>query len=266
MYNLFVKENTPHSATTTSLCIPLSDQNTTPAWVTTHFKLCCFQLWSIHFTMLRKEWHSSGKHHCQFWRIHDVLKTTQVKGYQKWKASLFVEQCGGPEGQKTKNIKGIFLSGSLTTSRGGDCFFLIRKASETLGYKRGLHLNCCSGADHSSKADCILGPFDSVLPSASRGQERITSTCLKSRESGEASAWCLYASDENSVWHISTLYSHLGHLAEAFVQSDLLHSYTDGGGCRAMCRPEHQRQFWVQYLAQGHFNIPTRGIEPATSR
>lgn len=72
------------------------------------FRLYCFQLWSIHFALLRKEWRSSGKHHCQFWRIHDVLKSTRVKGYQNWKGSLSEEQCGGPEGQKTKILRGFF--------------------------------------------------------------------------------------------------------------------------------------------------------------
>ena len=39
------------------------------------------------------------------------------------------------------------------------------------------------------------------------------------------------------------------------------HSYTGGGGCHA---PAHQEQFWDQYLAKGHFDIETWGIEPAT--
>ena len=33
-----------------------------------------------------------------------------------------------------------------------------------------------------------------------------------------------------------------------------VHSYTDGDGCHA-----HQEQFGVQYLAQGHFDMKTRG-------
>ena len=40
----------------------------------------------------------------------------------------------------------------------------------------------------------------------------------------------------------------------------VIHAYTDGGGCHARCRPAHQEQFGVQYLAQGHFNMQTRGI------
>ena len=36
-----------------------------------------------------------------------------------------------------------------------------------------------------------------------------------------------------------------------------------GGGCHARCRPSHQEQFEVRYLAQGHFNMQTRGIEPS---
>ena len=56
---------------------------------------------------------------------------------------------------------------------------------------------------------------------------------------------------------------HFGHLADAFVQSDW-RSYTDGGGCHARCQPARQEQFGVQYPAQGHFNVQTRGIEPAT--
>ena len=40
----------------------------------------------------------------------------------------------------------------------------------------------------------------------------------------------------------------------------LLNSYTNGGGCHARCQLAHQEQ----YLAQGHFDIKTRGIKPAT--
>ena len=43
-------------------------------------------------------------------------------------------------------------------------------------------------------------------------------------------------------------------------------SYTDGGSCHTRCRPAHQEQFGVQYLAQGHFNMQTRLTEPATFR
>ena len=43
------------------------------------------------------------------------------------------------------------------------------------------------------------------------------------------------------------------HLADTFVHSDFhdsyLYSHTDGGGCHARCRPPHQEQFGVQYLA-----------------
>ena len=31
-------------------------------------------------------------------------------------------------------------------------------------------------------------------------------------------------------------------------------------------RPAHQEQFGVQHLTQGHYDIQTRGIEPATLR
>ena len=41
-------------------------------------------------------------------------------------------------------------------------------------------------------------------------------------------------------------------------------SHTDSSGCHARCWPAHQEQSEVQYLAQGHFNVQTRGIEPAT--
>ena len=34
----------------------------------------------------------------------------------------------------------------------------------------------------------------------------------------------------------------------------------------AMQGADHQEQYGVQYLAQGHFNMQTRGIQPATSR
>ena len=40
-----------------------------------------------------------------------------------------------------------------------------------------------------------------------------------------------------------------------------IHSCIDGGGCHARCWPAHQEQFWVQYLAQGHFNMQTMGID-----
>lgn len=110
MYNLFIKENTPHGATATTLCVPPLWPKHNSSMSYNSFRLYCFQLWSIHFALLRKEWRSSGKHHCQFWRIHDVLKSTRVKGYQKWKGSLSEEQCGGPEGQKTKILRGIFFS------------------------------------------------------------------------------------------------------------------------------------------------------------
>ena len=43
-------------------------------------------------------------------------------------------------------------------------------------------------------------------------------------------------------------------------------SYTDGGGCHARCQPAHQEQFGVQYLAEGHFDMHTRGIKPETFR
>ena len=56
---------------------------------------------------------------------------------------------------------------------------------------------------------------------------------------------------------------HLRHLADAFVQSDsnsYIHSHTDGSGCHARCRPAHQKQFGVRYLAQRYFDMHTRGI------
>ena len=68
--------------------------------------------------------------------------------------------------------------------------------------------------------------------------------------------------------YFKQLYSHLGHFADTFVQSTYkyIHSYTDGGGCYARCRPAHLEQFGVQYLAQGHFDMKTREIGPATFR
>ena len=51
----------------------------------------------------------------------------------------------------------------------------------------------------------------------------------------------------------------LGHVA---VQTDLhffIRSYTDGVGCHARCRPANPEQFGAQYLAQGHFDMQTRG-------
>ena len=33
------------------------------------------------------------------------------------------------------------------------------------------------------------------------------------------------------------------------------HSYNDGRSCHARCRPAHQEQFQVQYLAQRYFNV-----------
>ena len=56
----------------------------------------------------------------------------------------------------------------------------------------------------------------------------------------------------------------LGLLSEATYSNSYIHSYTDGGGCDAKCRPAHQEQFGVQYLAQGHFGMQARGLEPAT--
>ena len=53
------------------------------------------------------------------------------------------------------------------------------------------------------------------------------------------------------------------HIADAFVQSNLqlfIYPHTDGGGCRARCRPAHQEQFGVQYLAQGNIDMQIRGI------
>ena len=56
----------------------------------------------------------------------------------------------------------------------------------------------------------------------------------------------------------------LGHLSDATDSNSYAHSYTDGGGCHVRSRPAHQEQFGVsQYLAQGHFDTLTRGIEPA---
>ena len=52
---------------------------------------------------------------------------------------------------------------------------------------------------------------------------------------------------------------HLGHLAtiltKVIYSNSYVHSYTDGGGCHARCRPAHPKQFGVQYLAQGHFHM-----------
>ena len=53
-------------------------------------------------------------------------------------------------------------------------------------------------------------------------------------------------------------------LSKETCSNSYIHSYTDGGGCHARCRPAHQEQFGVQYLAHGHFNMKTRGIEPLT--
>ena len=48
-------------------------------------------------------------------------------------------------------------------------------------------------------------------------------------------------------------------LSKATYSNSHVHSYTNGGGCR----PAHQEQFGVHYLAQGHLDMQTRGIEPA---
>ena len=45
-------------------------------------------------------------------------------------------------------------------------------------------------------------------------------------------------------------YLHLGHLADAVVQS-----------CHVRCRPAHREQFGVQCLTQRYFDMQTRGIE-----
>ena len=44
----------------------------------------------------------------------------------------------------------------------------------------------------------------------------------------------------------------------------VIRSHTDGGGCHSRCRWAHQEKFGVQHLAQGYFNMQTRGIKPAT--
>ena len=54
-------------------------------------------------------------------------------------------------------------------------------------------------------------------------------------------------------------------LSKATYSNSYVHSYTDGGGRYVRCRPEHQEQFGIQNLAQGHFNMQTRRIEPATN-
>ena len=55
-------------------------------------------------------------------------------------------------------------------------------------------------------------------------------------------------------------------LSKATYSNSYIHWYTDGGGCHARCRPSHQGQFGVQCLAQGHFDMQIRGIEPMTFR
>ena len=57
---------------------------------------------------------------------------------------------------------------------------------------------------------------------------------------------------QNHRLEMWTLHLHYLHLAEAS------HSHTDAGG---RAGPAHQEQSGVQYLAQGHFDMQTRGIE-----
>ena len=61
----------------------------------------------------------------------------------------------------------------------------------------------------------------------------------------------------------------LGHLADAFVQKGLtvIHTYIHTLMAVAAMQGADQHvseQFGVQYLAQGHFDMQTRGMEPAT--
>ena len=58
---------------------------------------------------------------------------------------------------------------------------------------------------------------------------------------------------------------HLGHLGATYSNSHI-NSYTDGSDCHARCRPAHQEQFGIEYLAHGYFDMQTRGVEPATFR
>ena len=74
-------------------------------------------------------------------------------------------------------------------------------------------------------------------------------------------------------WNITTnpignLHLYFGAFSIRFCwkQLTVAHAYTDVGGCNAMCWPAHQEQFWVQYLAQGHFNMQTREIKPVTRK
>ena len=48
-------------------------------------------------------------------------------------------------------------------------------------------------------------------------------------------------------------------LCKATYSNSYIHSYTDGGGCHARCRPTHKEQFGVWYLAHGHFGMQTSG-------
>ena len=49
-------------------------------------------------------------------------------------------------------------------------------------------------------------------------------------------------------------------------QLTVIHTYIHTLMAVAEMQSAHQEQFWVQYLAQGHFDMQTRGIKPATFR
>lgn len=57
----------------------------------------------------------------------------------------------------------------------------------------------------------------------------------------------------NHNYHFLTHFSHI-------------HLYADGGGGHVRCQPAHEEQFGVQYYAQGHPDMQTRGIKPETFR
>ena len=70
--------------------------------------------------------------------------------------------------------------------------------------------------------------------------------------------------------HIHETYLHLdiyvfGHLADTFGPKRLILIHTlIVEAAMQVANQAYQEQLGVQYLAQGHFNMQTRGIEPAT--
>ena len=66
--------------------------------------------------------------------------------------------------------------------------------------------------------------------------------------------------------HFFYIYDHFADtMSKATYNNSYKHSYNDGSGSHVSSHPAHQEQFGVLYLAQGHFSMQTRGIQPRPS-